>query len=384
MSEKEGSGLVPESRLRDSGKPAPGDDSRGELASSARHEPSREAERSEGKGRVGGGASGMGTLPGFPSEIDRRVLLRVGVTAAIATGAVALGLGLRARDGQSKKKTLPKIKDHRVDKVAGAVELAIVRGPDAAANVRRAVEAVGGMGRFVKRGERVVIKPNIGWNRLPEQAANTNPDVVAEVVRLVAAAGAGKIWVTDVSVNTAEQCFARSGIEKAAKAAGATVVRPDATAFREVDVSGKLLKTGDVLFPFVDADRVINVPVVMQHGLSGATMAMKNWYGVLGGQRVKLHQDIHLSIVDLAAMVKPTLTIMDATRILLANGPTGGSLADVKQMDTIAVSTDEVALDAFGAGLLGLSPADIGFIVEGMKAGLGTMQWRNLKTEELG
>jgi uncharacterized protein (DUF362 family) len=204
-----------------------------------------------------------------------------------------------------------------------------------------------------KRGERVVIKPNIGWNRLPEQAANTNPEVVAEVVRLVAAAGASKIWVTDASVNTAEQCFARSGIEKAAKAAGATVVRPDATAFREVDVSGKLLRTADVLFPFVEADRVINVPVVKQHGLSGATMAMKNWYGMLGGQRVKLHQNIHLSIVDLASMIKPTLTIMDATRILLANGPTGGSLSDVKMMDTIAVSSDEVALDAFGASLLG-------------------------------
>jgi uncharacterized protein (DUF362 family) len=113
-------------------------------------------------------------------------------------------------------------------------------------------------------------------------------------------------------------------------------------------------------------------------------MSLKNWYGVLGGQRVKLHQNIHLSIVDLAAMVKPTLTIMDATRILLANGPTGGSLADVKQMDTIAVSSDEVALDAFGAGLLGLSPTSLGFIVEAMKAGLGTPEWRRLKTEELG
>jgi uncharacterized protein (DUF362 family) len=151
-----------------------------------------------------------------------------------------------------------------------------------------------------------------------------------------------------------------------------------------VDVAGKLLRTGDVLFPFVDADKVINLPVVKQHGLSRATMAMKNWYGVLGGQRVKLHQNIHLSIVDLAMMMRPTLTVMDATRILLANGPTGGSLADVKQMDTIAVSTDEVALDSFGAGLLGLMPTDLGFIVEGVKAGLGTSDWKSLKTEELG
>jgi uncharacterized protein (DUF362 family) len=333
----------------------------------------------------GVGLKGPGsTAPEPPASDDRRTFLRVGTTTALAAGAVALGLGLRARDGGGPAKALPKIKDHRMAKVAGAVELAIARGPDPAANVRRAIAAVGGMERFVKRGERVVIKPNIGWNRLPEQAANSNPDVVAEVVRQVIAAGAGKVWVTDVSVNTAEQCFARSGIEKAALAAGATVIRPESNAFREVDVSGKLLRTGDVLYPFVEADRVINVPVVKQHGLSGATMALKNWYGVLGGQRVKLHQNIHLSIVDLALMVKPTLTIMDATRILLANGPTGGSLADVKQMDTVAVSTDEVALDAFGAGLLGLSPNDIGFIVEGMKAGLGTLDWRSLKTDELG
>jgi uncharacterized protein (DUF362 family) len=336
--------VVPESRLRESGKPAESND----------------------------------------GDMNRRAALRIGVTAALAVGTVALGVGLRAPEGRKKKKALPKLKDHRVAKIAGANEFAVARGPDAAANVRRAVEAVGGMGAFVKRGERVVIKPNIGWNRLPEQAANTNPEVVAEVVRLVAAAGASKIWVADVSVNTAEQCFVRSGIEKAAKAAGATVVRPDATAFREVDVAGRKLQVADILFPFVEADRVINVPLVKQHGLSGATMALKNWYGVLGGQRVKLHQDIHQSIVDLAVMVKPTLTILDATRILLANGPTGGSLADVKQMDTIAVSTDEVALDAFGATLLGLVPQDLGFIVEGMKAGLGTPQWQSLKNVELG
>lgn len=336
----------------------------------------------ESRLRAGGKAAAEPPAPA--PDMDRRMAMRIGVTSAVAVGTVAVGLGLAARGRAGKQRTLPKLKDHRIGKIAGAHELAIARGPDAAANVRRAVEAVGGMGAFVKRGERVVIKPNIGWNRLPEQAANTNPDVVAEVVRLVIAAGASKVWVTDVSVNTAEQCFIRSGIEKAAKTAGATVVRPDATAFREVDVSGRLLRVAEVVFPFVEADRVINLPVVKQHGLSGATMSLKNWYGMLGGQRVKLHQNIHMSIVDLALMAKPTLTIMDATRILLANGPTGGSLSDVKQLDTVAVSTDEVALDAFGASLLGLSPGEVGFIVEGMKAGLGTSQWQSLKTVELG
>jgi hypothetical protein len=295
-----------------------------------------------------------------------------------------LGLGLRARDGHGKSKT-----------AAQAERSPRGQAPGRGGNGHRARPRSRrqrpprrrGHGRHGPLREARRARGHQAQHRLepPARAGRQHqPRGRGRGGRLVAAAGAGKIWVTDVSVNTAEQCFARSGIEKAAKAAGAIVVRPDATAFREVDVSGKLLRTGDVLFPFVEADRVINVPVVKQHGLSGATMAMKNWYGMLGGQRVKLHQNIHLSIVDLAAMIKPTLTIMDATRILLANGPTGGSLADVKQMDTIAVSTDEVALDAFGAGLLGLSPADLGFIVEGMKAGLGTPTGRSLKTEELG
>jgi uncharacterized protein (DUF362 family) len=317
------------------------------------------------------------------TNVERRAVLRVGLTAAVATGSVALGLGLLDRKAGGRGKTLPKIKDHRVEKTAGAIDMVIARGPDAAMNVRKAIEAMGGMSRFVRRGEKVVIKPNVGWNRLPEQAANTNPAVVAEVVRHVLAAGASKVWVADVPVNTAEQCFARSGIQKAAAAAGATVVLPSSTAFREIDVSGKILKAADVLFPMVEADRVINLPIVKQHGLSRATLSMKNWYGVLGGQRVKLHQNIHLCIVELAMMMKPTLTVLDATRILTANGPTGGSLDDVKQLDTIAVSIDEVALDAFGASLLGLEPSDVGFVVEGEKAGLGLLDYKTLKLVEL-
>jgi uncharacterized protein (DUF362 family) len=316
-------------------------------------------------------------------SMERRAVLRVGLTAAVAAGSVAVGVGLLDRETSGRRKALPKIKDHRVEKAPGAVEMVIARGPDAATNVRKAIEAMGGMSRFVRRGEKVVIKPNVGWNRLPEQAANTNPDVVAEVVRHVLAAGASKVWVADVPVNTAEQCFARSGIQKAAAAAGATVVLPDAPAFREIDVSGKILKAADVLFPMVEADRVINLPIVKQHGLSRATLSMKNWYGVLGGQRVKLHQNIHQCIVELAAMMKPTLTVLDATRILTANGPTGGSLDDVKKLDTVAVSIDEVALDAFGASLLGLDPSDVGFVVEGQKAGLGLLDYKKLKLVEV-
>jgi uncharacterized protein (DUF362 family) len=316
--------------------------------------------------------------------LSRRDVLRVAACAGVAAGSVGLGLAIKDRNPGGRQKKLAAIRDHRVARPAGSVGMAIVRGPDAAANVTRAIEALGGISAFVRRGDKVAIKPNVGWNRLPEQAANTNPDVVAQIVRMVLAAGAARVWVTDYPVNTAERCFERSGIAQAARAAGATVVMPDANAFRAVEVGGRFMRVADVLYPIIDADRVINVPLVKQHGLSSATISMKNWYGVIGGHRVRLHQDIHRAIVELAAMVKPTLTVMDATRILLANGPSGGSLADVKRIDTIAVSTDEVALDAFGVTLLGLKAADVPFVGEAEKAGLGKADYKSLKLVEVG
>jgi uncharacterized protein (DUF362 family) len=322
--------------------------------------------------------------PRPPRPFTRREALQLAVTAT--AGGVVLGGALLARRAydEPRQAPAPELKDHRVARPAGALQLAMAHGPDARANVRRALEAMGGMGAFIKAGERVVIKPNVGWNRVPEQAANTNPEVVEEVIRQVRAAGASTVWVADVPVNAPERCFERSGIRAAAGAANATVVMPDGNAFREVKVGGQVLSVADVLWPFVEADKVINVPLAKHHGLSGATASMKNWYGVLGGHRVRLHQDLHRSIVDLAAMVKPTLTILDATRVLLANGPTGGSLADVKRLDLVAISTDEVALDALAAQLLGLQPAEVGFIAEAEKRGLGTSQWRRLRYEDLG
>ena len=313
----------------------------------------------------------------------RELLTRVAGTAAAAAGAVGLGLALVDREPSAAPAPV-RMKDHRVERPAGAVGMAIARGKDPAANVRLAIEAMGGMAAFVKRGVGVVVKPNAGWNRLPEQAANTDPEVVAEVVRLALAAGAAQVWVTDNPVNSADRCFARSGIGEAARRAGAALVMPGARDFRLVEAGGETLRLAEVLWPLLEADRVINVPVVKQHGLSRATLAMKNWYGVLGGHRARLHQDIHRSVVDLAAMVRPTLTVMDATRVLLANGPSGGSLDDVKRLDTVAVSTDEVALDAFGASLLGIAPAEVGSIALGEKAALGRADWRSLKLQELG
>jgi uncharacterized protein (DUF362 family) len=228
-------------------------------------------------------------------------------------------------------------------------ELAIVQGNDPSKITRRALEEVGGMRRFISRGDVVVIKPNIAWDRTPEQAANTNPQVIAELVRLCWDAGARKVLVTDVSCNDARRCFQRSGIAAAASAAGAQVVLPDSDRFRDVDLHGDVLRTWPVLETFLEADKLINAAVAKHHNLTGVALGMKNWLGVLGGPRNRLHQHIHESLADLAACLRPTLTVLDAYRILFRNGPTGGNLEDVSLKKTVLVSTDPVAVDAYAA-----------------------------------
>jgi len=314
----------------------------------------------------------------------RRAILKTTAAAAVTAFASAF-LVDRKPKGSFRRgaERLERVPDHRVVEPEVAAKMAIARGPNASENTRRAIEAIGGMQAFVRKGESVVIKPNVGWNRSPEQAANTLPEVVATVIRTVKAAAASKIWVVDVPVNDAERCFTRSGIGDAARASGARVILPDSNAFRRVNAEGVTLRTVEVFYPLLEADRVINIPVAKHHGLTGATLAMKNWYGVLGGHRVLLHQDIHRSIVDLALMVKPTLTILDGTRVLMANGPSGGSLDDVKRMDTIAVSTDEVAIDAFGATLLEKKATDIEFIGLAERRRLGTSDYRSLDPIEI-
>jgi uncharacterized protein (DUF362 family) len=313
----------------------------------------------------------------------RREILQA--TAAVcATAAASAFLFDRDTGASGGAARLVKMRDHRMTGAAGRARMAIARGPNPGEKARRAVEAIGGMERFVRRGERVVIKPNASWNRLPEQAANTHPEVVAAVVAMVKAAGASRIWVADVPVNNAERCFARSGIGLAARQAGAEVVFPDTADFRDVFVGGMTLHTAKVFYPFVDADRVINVPVAKHHGLTLATMAMKNWYGMLGGHRALLHQDIHRSIVDLATLARSTLTVLDGTRVLMGNGPSGGSLQDVRVENAVAASTDEVAIDAFGATLLGRRPDEIEFIRLAESRGLGTADYRSLGPVELG
>ena len=228
----------------------------------------------------------------------------------------------------------------------------------------------------------VVLKPNIAWDRTPEQAANTNPELVAEVIRQCWHAGAKRVIVTDVSCNEPRRCFQRSGIQAAARAEGAEVILPDPDLFREVELGGVVLKSWPVFTPFLEADKIINLPIAKHHGLTGCTLGMKNWYGILGGQRNRLHQQIHQSLVDLAAFMLPTLTIMDCYRILIRNGPTGGNLEDVVLKRTVLAGTDPVALDTYVAqAYWNLDPTHLPYLQMAQERGLGTTFYDTLKVK---
>jgi len=248
---------------------------------------------------------------------------------------------------------------------------------------RQAVDVLGGIGRFVSKGNVVWIKPDIGWDRRPEQAATTNPDVVATLVAMCYQAGAKKVLVSDNPCNPARLSYPRSGIQPAAEKAGAEVPFLDERKFRKMSLNGKVLKEWEVYQDIVEADRLINVPIAKNHNLCLATLGMKNLMGIIGGARNRLHQDLGGTLVDLAAFFKPRLVVLDAIRVLTANGPVGGNLADVKRKDTLVAGVDQVAVDAVGATLLGYKPDSIGYIVQGNARGLGSIDFKSLSPKQV-
>jgi uncharacterized protein (DUF362 family) len=319
-----------------------------------------------------------------PIAADRRdFLLRVARLGGLSAATLGVGGWLAHRSARPEEPRVL-VADRRTGVVAdpGLPELVVAQGDSPTALVRRAVDELGGIRRFVARGDVVVVKPNIGWDRSPEQAANTNPEVVAVVVSLCLEAGARKVVVTDVSCNEPRVCFEHSGIGAAAKAAGAEVVLPEERRFKEVNLGGDVLTAWPVLEPFLAADKVINLPIAKHHSLTGCTVGMKNFYGIIGGQRSRLHQRINESLVDLLAFARPTLTIVDAYRVLMRGGPTGGSLADVELRKTVLAGTDPVALDAYAAkAWWDLDFQRLPFLRIAQARGLGKMNFEEVRSK---
>ncbi len=243
---------------------------------------------------------------------------------------------------------------------------------------QKVFEAAGGVRQFISKGDVVVIKPNISWARPPHLAATTNPEVLQAVIELCQEAGAKKVRIADNTIENAKFCFSVTGAAALAEKTGAELVYPDSSLMREMKLHGHRLDVWPVYLPLVEADKVINLPVAKDHILSSLTLGMKNWFGGIGGRRGSLHRDIHPNVVDLARFFKPTITLIDATRIMTRNGPSGGSTSDVVNKNTLILSDDQVAADTRAALLFGKKPQNIGYIKLAKKWGLGTHDFSKL------
>lgn len=292
-------------------------------------------------------------------KIDRRRLIQqAGVVAGASAGAAWAALapherpfGLHDPTGAAGAPKFParKLPSFAVSPSNVLPELGVARGEAPARMLRAAVDAVGGIARFVRSGDTVLIKPNVAFERSAPLGATTHPEILTALVALVREAGAKEVRVADNPIESPESCFLRSGIRKAAADAGARIYLPTESDFETIEVPGATWIERWPFFyrPFIGVDKVIGIAPVKDHNLCRASMSTKNWYGLLGGRRNQFHQDIHGIISDLALMMRPTLVIVDGTRVLHQNGPTGGSLRDVRPGHAVLASQDSVAADAF-------------------------------------
>jgi uncharacterized protein (DUF362 family) len=316
------------------------------------------------------------------NTLDRRQFLARAARAGLSLAAVG-GLGAWLYDGSPPPGVPPPVGGVRLAdfSVAGVgPRMSIARGDDRRQSVRQALAALGGIETFIRPGDRVLLKVNAAFAAPPALGATTHPLLVEAVVQMCVGAGAAAVIVTDNPINDPASCFALTGIAGAARTAGAVVMLPEERFFRPLTVPGAaLIRDWPVLFePFKSVNKLIGMAPVKDHHRSGASMTLKNWYGLLGGRRNMFHQDIHGIITELALMVKPTLVILDGTVSMMTNGPTGGSLSDLKETRTLIASTDPVAADAFGAGLLGKDAADLPHIGRAAAAGAGSADFRSL------
>lgn len=261
--------------------------------------------------------------------------------------------------------------------------LTVGKGTDYEALLSKVLEPLGGLAPFVKKGARVVVKPNIAWDSKPEQGGNTHPLVVKAMVKLCLAAGAAKVMVFDRTCNDCRSTYVSSGIQAAVESikdprVSCTFV--DERKFVPVKIQkGKAVTEWEFYKDALEADCYINLPVAKHHRLAELTIGLKNVFGIVGGKRGNLHQSLAQKIADLNTVVKPTLTVVDATRIMLRNGPRGGKLEDVKELHTLIASPDTVAADAYATTLFDKAPDAIESTRCAAAMGLGEMDLKKVK-----
>ena len=311
----------------------------------------------------------------------RQFLARAGKAGlSIATAGTISYLLYDSKAPQNKVSKLVNLPDFSVEPRNGQT-ISVIKGSNRVQSVNKAVKLIGGIERFVRPGESVVIKPNIAFASPSALGATSNPELVAQIVKLCYKAKAKRVYVTDNPINDPASCFRLSGIGQAASEAGAKIILPKEDYFSNTTLKGgKLINNWPVFFePLKKADKLIGVSMIKDHQRSKASMTMKNWYGLLGGRRNIFHQDINTIIAELAMLMKPTLVILDGTEVMKSNGPTGGSITDLKRENTMIVSCDMVAADTYGCGLLGLKPKDLPYLEKAEKGRAGTTDYHRLK-----
>ena len=269
--------------------------------------------------------------------------------------------------------------------VDGDFDLVAVKGTDPAAMFDEGINSLGGMSKFVKPGQTVVVKPNIGWDAAPERAANTNPELIGRIIKRCFDAGAKSVSVFDNTCDEWKKCYANSGIEKAVNDAGGSIVPGNSESYyKDAKVPmGKSLTDTKVHELILNSDVFINVPVLKSHSSAKLTIAMKNLMGVVWDRRYWHQNDLHQCIADYTTFRKPDLNIVDAFRVMKRNGPRGVSVEDVARFDSLIISTDIVAADAAATKVFGLEPEDIPYIVIADEMGIGTMDLSSLNINRI-
>ncbi len=271
-------------------------------------------------------------------------------------------------------------------KMASDYDIVAVKGPDPASMFDIGIQAMGGMGKFVSKGQRVVVKPNIGWDVVPDRAANTNPELVKRIVEHCFKAGAGEVLVFDHTCDNWIKCYKNSGIEQAVKDAGGKIVPADSESYyKPVTIpNGKRLTSAKVHEAILDCDVFINVPVLKVHGGAIMTGALKNMMGVVWDRGFWHKNDLNQCIADYALYPKkPVLNVLDAYNVMLRNGPRGVSVEDVQNMQSQLLSTDWVAVDAAGAKMLSLEPKNVKYIPIAAGMGLGKMDLEKMNIHRI-
>jgi uncharacterized protein (DUF362 family) len=305
--------------------------------------------------------------------MDRREFFKKSTTAGIAAyGYLSFGSKLSAFAN-------PKTANSDI------YDLVAIKGGEPESMFDTAIQSLGGMRNFVKKNQTVVIKPNIGWDTIPERAANTNPKLIAQIVKHCLDAGAKQVYVFDNTCDNWKKCYSTSGIEKFAKDAGATIVPGNSESYyQNVDIpKGKRLKEASVHELILESDVFINVPILKSHGGAGLTISMKNLMGVVWDRRYWHRNDLHQCIADYSTFRKPDLNIIDAYAVMKKNGPRGVSEADVVSLKSQIISTDIVAADAAAAKLFGKEPSEIDYIKIADEMKLGSMDLSKLNINRI-